>query len=68
MSNTISEAVLALPSEQDVSASLTAVGMGEMGAAMDLLASCFGRSHQLRADGSCRCGLHTPTAYVRKVV
>lgn len=63
----MSPQVDARPSAQDYSASLTAVGMGEMDAAMDLIASCIGITHQRRSDGSCRCGRYATTHYVRKV-
>ena len=54
------------PSARDLSASLTAVGMGEMTYAMDMIVSCVGLAHQTRSDGSCRCGLYkinTRTTY-----
>jgi hypothetical protein len=63
---TITE-VYAVPSERDMSASITAVAMGEMDHAMDLIASCIGITHQRRQDGSCRCGRYAPTVYVRRV-
>lgn len=63
----INEQVYAVPSERDMSASLTAVAMGEMDHAMDLIASCIGITHQRRQDGSCRCGRYSATHYVRKV-
>lgn len=46
-----------LPSERDRAASLTAVAMGEMIMAMDLIACCTFKIHHRRSDGSCRCGL-----------
>ena len=70
----------ALPSDRDRSASLTAVGMGEMIAAMDALVSCYeseyredGRKiieavHERRSDGSCRCGYYVPRQHVRRTV
>lgn len=61
------EQVDARPSERDLSASLTAVGMGEMTAAMDLIVACIGITHQRRSDGSCRCGRYSATEYVRRV-
>lgn len=51
----------ALPSERDRSASLTALAMGEMIIALDLIAACYGSTHHTRSDGSCRCGLTTTT-------
>lgn len=63
----ITELVYAVPSERDASASLTAVAMGEMDHAMDLIASCVGSRHDIRQDGSCRCGLNSATQYVRRV-
>lgn len=57
-----------IPTDRDRSASLTAVGMGEMTAALDLLAACTRDVHQLRSDGSCRCGLHKATKHVRRQV
>lgn len=55
------------PSARDLSASLTAVGMGEMTAAMDLIVACVGITHQRRSDGSCRCGRYAVTTAVRRV-
>lgn len=70
----------ALPTARDRSASLTAVGMGEMIAAMDAIVSCYesehreeGRKiieqvHERRSDGSCRCGYYVPRQNVRRMV
>jgi hypothetical protein len=63
----MSPQVDARPTAQDYSASLTAVGMGEMTAAMDLIAACIGITHQRRSDGSCRCGRYAVTQHVRRV-
>lgn len=63
----MSPQVHAVPTARDRSASLTAVGMGEMTAAMDLIASCVGITHQRRSDGSCRCGRYVVTQHVRRV-
>lgn len=57
-----------LPTERNVSASLTALAMGEYVVALDLIAACNGGTHHRRADGSCRCGLHTVTKIVKRVV
>jgi hypothetical protein len=70
----------AFPSDVDHSASLTAVGMGEMIAAMDALVSCYESSypdagvrvletlHEKRSDGSCRCGKFRPSVTVQRKV
>lgn len=63
----IIELVYAVPSERDRSASLTAVAMGEMDHAMDLIASCVGSRHDIRQDGSCRCGRNAAIKHVRRV-
>lgn len=63
----IIELVYAVPTERDRSASLTAVAMGEMDHAMDLIASCVGTTHQRRQDGSCRCGRYSAIKHVRRV-
>lgn len=57
-----------LPTDRDVSASLTALAMGEYVVALDLIAGCNLDTHHRRADGSCRCGLHTATKIVKRVV
>lgn len=46
-----------LPTQRERSASLTAVAMGEMIYALDLIACCTPKIHHRRSDGSCRCGL-----------
>lgn len=57
-----------LPTERDVSASLTALAMGEFVVALDLIAGCNGNTHHPRSDGSCRCGQSAPTKIVKRVV
>jgi hypothetical protein len=63
----MAEQTNAMPTERDASASLTALAMGEIAHAMDLIAGCVGITHQQRQDGSCRCGKFTATQHVRRV-